>query len=221
MCKDDPVRIDILYRSVYNIKVDEKGGVKQAILNEALELFSAKGYEGVSVSELTEAAGITKPTLYYYFGSKEGLFEAVCQSHYTQLNTLVTENTVYSPKPRSYFEDVFMTLTNITAAYFSFAKENEIFYRIVLANLSLPRFSPVFEIVKKYHFTQFEVIDNMFRDMAETHGNLKGKNKTLAWSFIGTINSYISLSFSGISAQALNDKIIKELVRQFMHGIYA
>ena len=206
---------------VYNVKVNDENGVKQTILSKALELFSAKGYEGVSVGELTGAAGITKPTLYYYFGSKEGLFEAVCQSHYTRLNSIIIRNAVYKPRPESYFQDIFRTLSRITAVYFSFAKENESFYRTVLANLSMPRFSSVFGIVKKYHFTQFEVIDNMFRDMAETHGNLKGKNKTLAWSFIGTINSYISLFFSGFSAQALNDRIVKDLVQQFMHGIYA
>jgi len=222
LCKDVTIQyIDTLYRSVYNIEVDEKSGVKQAILNEALELFSAKGYEGVSVSELTEAAGITKPTLYYYFGSKEGLFEAVCQAHYTRLNSLIIKNAVYKPRPDSYFQDIFRTLSKITEVYFSFARENELFYRTVLANLSMPRSSSVFEIVKKYHFTQFEVIDSMFRDMAETHGNLNGKNKTLTWSFIGTINSYIGLFFSGYSANALNDKIVKELVQQFMHGIYA
>ena len=201
--------------------MDEKSGVKQTILNKALELFSAKGYDGVSVSELTEAAGITKPTLYYYFGSKEGVFEAVCQSHYIRLSTLITENAVYNPNPKSYFEDIFLTLTKVTKAYFSFAKENELFYRIVLVNLSMPSSSTVFKIVEKYHFTQFNVIDSMFRNMAKAHGNLKGKNKTLTWSFIGTINSYISLYLNGGSGQALNDKTVKELVHQFMHGIYA
>jgi AcrR family transcriptional regulator len=214
-------RIDILYRSVYNIEVDEKSGVKQTILNEALGLFSAKGYEGVSVNELTEAAGITKPTLYYYFGSKEGLFEVVCQTNYTRLNALIAKNAVYRPRPESYFQDIFGTLSKITKVYFSYAKENEIFYRTVLANLSMPQSSSVFGIVKKYHFTQFDVIESMFRDMSETHGNLKGKSKTLAWSFIGTINSYISLFFSGIYANSLNEKIVRELVQQFMHGIYA
>jgi AcrR family transcriptional regulator len=201
--------------------MDEKSGVKQTILNKALELFSAKGYDGVSVSELTEAAGITKPTLYYYFGSKEGVFEAVCQSHYIRLNTLITENVVYNPNPKSYFEDIFLTLTKVTKVYFSFAKENEPFYRIVLVNLSMPSSSAVFKIVEKYHFTQFNVIDSMFKSMAKVHGNLKGKSKTLTWSFIGTINSYISLSLSGGAGQALNDKTVKELVHQFMHGIYA
>ncbi|MCL1878515.1 MAG: TetR/AcrR family transcriptional regulator, partial [Defluviitaleaceae bacterium] len=43
--------------------MDDKSTAKQNILDSALALFSAKGYEGVAVSELTTAAGITKPTL--------------------------------------------------------------------------------------------------------------------------------------------------------------
>ena len=213
--------VDIIYRSVYDTRVDEKVSVKQTIMLKALELFSAKGYEGVSVSELTEAAGITKPTLYYYFGSKEGLFEAVCKSHYAQLDAIIAGNAVYNPKPKSYSEDIHLTLTKLTAAYFSFARANEAFFRIALVNSSMPSSSAVFGIVRKYHFAQFDIIDSMFRNMAKVHGNLNGKSKTLAWSFIGTINSYISLSFSGISGQVLNDKTAKELVHQFMHGIYA
>jgi AcrR family transcriptional regulator len=201
--------------------MDEKSNVKQTILDKALELFSAKGYEGVSVSELTEAACITKPTLYYYFGSKEGVFEAVIQPHYARLNAVITENAVYVPRPESYSEDVYRTLTKVTTAYFSFAQANEAFFRITLTNLPMPRSSAVFKVVKKYHFAQFDVIDSMFKSMAKAHGNLKGKDQMLTWSFIGTINSYISLYFSGISKQGLNDKSVKELVRQFMHGIYA
>ncbi len=188
---------------------------------QALKLFSAKGYEGVSVNELTEAAGITKPTLYYYFGSKEGLFEAVSQLHYSRLNSIIKENAVYRPNPEVYEEDIFKVLSNVTKAYFSFARENETFYRCILAHLSMPRSSEVFKIVEKYHFIQFSVIDTMFKSMAKAHGNLKGKTKTLAWSFIGIINSYIGLHFSGFAVQELNEKNIKELVHQFMHGIHA
>ncbi|MDR2542808.1 MAG: TetR/AcrR family transcriptional regulator [Treponema sp.] len=201
--------------------MDDKGSVKQTIITKALELFSAKGYEGVSVSELTEASGITKPTLYYYFGSKEGVFEAVSQSYYAQLNSVITENAEYKPNPESYLEDIYLILTKVTRAYFSFAKENEAFYRITLANWSMPCSSTVFKIVEKYHFMQFDIIDSMFKKMAAVHGNLKSKSKTLTWSFIGTINSYIGLYYSGISGQVLNEKTVKELVHQFMHGIYA
>ena len=206
--------------------MEEKIGVKETITIKALELFSAKGYEGVSVNELTEAAGITKPTLYYYFGSKEGLFEAICNIHYTRLNEYITENAAYSPNPENYDVDIVLTLTKLTNAYFAFAKTNEAFFRITLANAAMPSSSTVFKIVEKYHFIQFDVIDRMFRNMAKAHGNLKNKSKTLTWSFIGTINAYISLYFNGApqavaGAMALNDKAGKELVHQFMHGIYA
>lgn len=49
------------------------------ILNQALELFSSKGYDATSVREICAAAGITKPTLYHFYGSKEGVYRALIQ----------------------------------------------------------------------------------------------------------------------------------------------
>src|SRR3954462_3535741 len=42
----------------------------------AERLFAEHGYHGVSMDEIAAASGITKPMLYEYFGSKEGLFLA-------------------------------------------------------------------------------------------------------------------------------------------------
>lgn len=42
-------------------------------MDAALELFSEKGYEAASVREICERAGISRPTLYYFFKSKEGV----------------------------------------------------------------------------------------------------------------------------------------------------
>jgi AcrR family transcriptional regulator len=49
------------------------------ILQKALELFSDKGYDATSVREICEAAGITKPTLYHFYGSKEGVYRAIVE----------------------------------------------------------------------------------------------------------------------------------------------
>lgn len=46
------------------------------MLAVAYEQFSRHGYDGVSMEDLARAAGITKPMLYAYFGSKEGLYTA-------------------------------------------------------------------------------------------------------------------------------------------------
>lgn len=43
-------------------------------LQTAMELFWRKGYEGTSLSDLTEGMGITRPSLYGAFGNKEDLF---------------------------------------------------------------------------------------------------------------------------------------------------
>ena len=55
----------------------QKSPTSERILLSALELFSSRGYEATSVREICEAAEITKPTLYHFYGSKEGVYRAL------------------------------------------------------------------------------------------------------------------------------------------------
>jgi AcrR family transcriptional regulator len=50
-------------------------------LDEALALFWRHGYEGTSLSALTEALGVTPPSLYAAFGNKEELFRRVVERY--------------------------------------------------------------------------------------------------------------------------------------------
>lgn len=50
-------------------------------LQAAMMVFWLKGYDGASISDLTEAMGINSPSLYAAFGSKQGLFKGVL-NHY-------------------------------------------------------------------------------------------------------------------------------------------
>lgn len=53
---------------------------KQRILDKALELFSARGYDAVSVGEIAEAVGIRAPSLYNHFPGKQAIFDAIVES---------------------------------------------------------------------------------------------------------------------------------------------
>jgi len=49
------------------------------LLRAAVCVFDRKGYAAASVREIVEIAGVTKPALYYHFGSKEGVLTAILQ----------------------------------------------------------------------------------------------------------------------------------------------
>ena len=57
-----------------------KGNTKQEILDAALDLFSRHGYEATSISQLAEAVGIRKASLYSHFENKQAILETLIQS---------------------------------------------------------------------------------------------------------------------------------------------
>jgi TetR/AcrR family transcriptional regulator len=67
----------------------------EEILQAAVRLFARKGFEATSTREIVEAAGVTKPMLYYYFKSKEGLCEAILNrflsQFYSRLRLVIDE----------------------------------------------------------------------------------------------------------------------------------
>lgn len=58
----------------------------ETALEQAMHLFWRKGYEGTSLSDLTETLGITRPSLYAYFGNKETLFKRACERYATHVS---------------------------------------------------------------------------------------------------------------------------------------
>jgi AcrR family transcriptional regulator len=61
----------------------------ERILSTALDLFAVHGYDATSVREICEAAGITKPTLYHFYGSKDGVLQALVTTGFERFRGLV------------------------------------------------------------------------------------------------------------------------------------
>ena len=64
---------------------------RQLIMNSALTLFYESGYDAVGVQQIVDSAGVSKPTLYYYFGSKQGLLEALLNEHFQPMEQKLIE----------------------------------------------------------------------------------------------------------------------------------
>lgn len=86
---------------------------KLKVLMAAAELISSRGYHNVSVREICESAGVTKPVLYYYFNDKENLLANLIEEGQIRFKELFDKNI----DPDSNFIDSINGLFNIYVDY--------------------------------------------------------------------------------------------------------
>ncbi len=69
---------------------------KAKIVNNAIQLFSTKGFDATSVDEIAQACSVNKAMIYYYYKNKSGLYEEVMstlmEGIYTQVNSSYEQN---------------------------------------------------------------------------------------------------------------------------------
>ena len=73
----------------------EKGNTKQKIIEAALDLFSAQGFEATSVSQIASAVGIRKASLYGHFENKQAILDALVREvlkQYEEHSLFASEN---------------------------------------------------------------------------------------------------------------------------------
>ena len=60
-----------------DINLQDDQSTRENILSVAARLFSERGFANVSIRDICDVAGVTPPTIYHYYGSKDGLFQDV------------------------------------------------------------------------------------------------------------------------------------------------
>jgi AcrR family transcriptional regulator len=114
------------------------------ILLKALTLFSEKGYDATSVREICEAAGVTKPTLYHFYGSKEGVYRAIVEGALDRFRA----DLVRALHDQGPFRD---RLVRTARAYFDAATHDPDLARFVLALVhNPPRSAPATDFLGVY-----------------------------------------------------------------------
>lgn len=82
----------------------------QRIGAAALDLFGRKGYAATSIREIVQAAGVSRPTLYYYYGSKEGIYLDLLSEGERLIEDLLSEVDRSKDSPRATIEFLCLTL---------------------------------------------------------------------------------------------------------------
>ena len=57
-------------------------GTAATLIAAATPLFAQKGFTAVTIREIADAAQIDSSAISYYFGSKEGLYQAIIETHF-------------------------------------------------------------------------------------------------------------------------------------------
>jgi TetR/AcrR family transcriptional regulator len=75
------------------MKARSEGSAKtrERLLDEALTLFSQKGYAATGIRDILQAAGVTQPTLYHHFADKASLLQALIERHYGESQEQLAE----------------------------------------------------------------------------------------------------------------------------------
>lgn len=179
-------------------------------MDRALSLFASRGYEAVGIQEIVTTSGVSKPTLYHYFKSKQGLLGALLTDHFSELHKQLK-------KAADYHGDLTATLENVVNCFFEFARRHRKFYRLQLNLWFSPPESDPFKLVKGFNGEQHEILQKLFLTAVREHGNMRGRHHTYAATFLGMINTYIALYLN--EDQELDQQTVFTAVHQFMHGI--
>jgi AcrR family transcriptional regulator len=91
------------------------GFAPERALDKALRVFWAHGYEGASLTDLTEAMGINRPSLYATFGNKEKLFRKVLDRYAEDSASYVREG-LLAPTAREAVEKILFGAADLQSA---------------------------------------------------------------------------------------------------------
>lgn len=82
------------------IKDEVRSLKRDKILDVSAQLFSERGYHGTSIDAICAALGVTKPFIYYHFGRKDDILQALYQSSIDTANEIIEAARQSDPSPR-------------------------------------------------------------------------------------------------------------------------
>ena len=136
-------------------KKQEEPGPKTRLLEAGIQLFAEKGYASTSVREIVEKAGVTKPVLYYYFKSKEGLLRAILDEAVAWQEVFIAE--VFE-KPETSLDRLVKLYRRV---YEALMENRDLFKMIHMLIFGLPQGAPDYDL-DQFHRRMMRAVKSIY-----------------------------------------------------------
>ncbi len=199
------------------MKVALKRQVKESnILSAAEKVFFSRGFSQAKMEEVAEACGLSKPTLYFYFKSKEDLYMAITYRAFQALIDLY-----YDIIDRHKEKNGRDRVIHILEGYLDFSEKNHDYHEALFNYMGLVRTGTKENgMVRSVYFKKIQGIHNLPIDIVvqeiaagQVDGSIKNKKEPemiylTAWALIA---GYIKLNvFSGTARGTLHHVSLKD-----------
>jgi AcrR family transcriptional regulator len=190
----------------------ENSETRQQILRAALKRFAHSGYSAASVQHIVDDAKVSKPTLYYYFHDKAGLFQALVSEAHDERYRLMSEAAEKATDLRG-------QLVEILTVLFDYFDQNRELMRISFATM----FAAPGEVPAELAYADkcernFEFVHSLMK-RALKDGELDSRfdSRELAFGFYGQTNMYLVSHFV-MPGHRLNRRAAERIVDLFLIG---
>ena len=182
------------------------------IFHVAQNAFGERDYGSVSVREIAAAAGVTVPMIYYYYGSKEGLFRALIEQGRAEMEELLEPI-------RQDGGPVEQRLNAVMWSLFCFCRRDTGLVRLVHRLLAGgDRVAPAVDAEKIHRQAQM-VVEEVVKTGQERGELRAGDPRELSLFIFGVCGEYARSSLAG--RVELSEDLARRLVRWLLAGMHA
>jgi len=158
-----------------------EGDVRERLLDVATELFARKGYAASTTREIVAAAGVTKPVLYYYFKSKEGIYLELLERAFQRFEAIVDR----SVAAKGSVEQRLMHLCDQVFALI--VEKIEVVRLMYSIYYGPPQGAPYFDF-DAVHRKLFEAIKQVVVEGIESKELCNAGPEDMTWAILGAIH---------------------------------
>ena len=194
------------------LREQKKRQTREAIMQAAVKLFSAKGFDKTSIEELAREAGIGKGTIYSYFETKSDILHAFCEDDLAQLRHELTsqaDNKI----------PILQQMVKIYMGEFRQITQNREFARIFIQETTFPREMDLKRKLENEN-SYFELLFPLL-EKAQKNGELRSDLELLhiTGHFYGLYLLLVSAWFTGRIHSEEAETALATLFRQALEGL--